>query len=132
MALSFEALRRVLQHVGSLLLLRVDLAAEELALSRRRWLGWLSVTLAGVALLTVALISAAAWLTLLLWDRFGAATLGVLALAFLLAGGLLLWALVRSVRQTPPALARTRAALQEDYEALAAVAGRAPREEPPP
>ena len=32
MALSFEAAGRVLQHVGRLLLLRADLAAEELAL----------------------------------------------------------------------------------------------------
>lgn len=122
MAFSFEALRRVLQHVGQLLLLRADLAAEEFVASRRRWLGWAVSALAGIALLTLAAIAASAWLTLLFWDRFGAATLGVLALVFAAGGGLLLRGLARSAQAAPPALALTRAALHEDYEALAAVA----------
>ncbi len=122
MALSFEALRRVLQHVGRLLLLRADLAAEELAVSRRRWLGWAVLALSGVALLTAAVIAGSAWLTLLFWERFGAGTLGALALLFALGGVLVLRALAQAARTAAPALASTRAALHEDYEALAAVA----------
>lgn len=122
MALSFEALRRVLQHVGRLLLLRADLAAEELAGARRRWVAWSVMALAGVALFAVALVALGAWLTLLLWDRFGAGTLAVLAAALALAGAVLLRGLFQAARQAPPALSRTRAGLHEDYEALAAVA----------
>jgi hypothetical protein len=124
MALSFDALRRVLRHIGRLLLLRADLAAEELAAARRQWVGWLAAALAAVALLTVAVIAAGAWLTLLLWERFGAATAGVLALVFGVAGTVALRALLQSVGEARPPLANTRAALRDDYEALTAAAER--------
>lgn len=131
MALSFEALRRVLQHVGHLLLLRADLAVEELAVLRRRWLGWAVMGLAGVALLAVALIAFGAWLTLLLWERWGPNTLGVLAVAFAIVGALVLRALAQSARQAPPALAQTRAAVHEDYEAVVAAAANRRDDVPP-
>jgi uncharacterized membrane protein YqjE len=119
MALSFDALRRVLQHVSRLLLLRADLAAEEAALLGRQWLGWLVMALVALALLIVAVGAAAAWLTLLLWDRFGAATPAALAVVLAVVAALLLRALGRAAAAAPPPLARTRAALGEDYEALA-------------
>jgi len=119
MALSFEAARRLLQHVGQLLLLRADLAAEELALARRQWVGWLGMALAAFALMVVALIAAGAWLTLLLWDRFGAVTPGILALLSGLAAALVLRGLLQSAGAAASPLAQTRAALREDYEVLA-------------
>jgi hypothetical protein len=119
MALSFEAARRLLQHVGQLLLLRADLAAEELALARRQWVGWLGMALAAFALMVVALIAAGAWLTLLLWDRFGAVTPGILALLSGLAAALVLRGLLASAGAAASPLAQTRAALREDYEVLA-------------
>ena len=119
MALSLDAARRVLQHVGRLLLLRVDLAAEELVLARRQWVAWLCAALAALAALVVALAAAGAWLTLVLWDRFGAATVGVLALAFGAAAVLLVRGLLRAATTAPAPLAQTRAALRDDYEALA-------------
>jgi len=64
----------VLKHGGQLLLLRADLAAEELALAQQKWLGWLAMALAAFALMVAALVGAGAWLTLVLWDRLGAAT----------------------------------------------------------
>lgn len=124
MALSFDAARRVLQHVGRLLLLRIDLAAEELALARRRVVGWLGIALAAFALMVVALVTAAAWLTLVLWDRFGAATPGVLALLLGLAAALLLRSLIHAAGNAASPLARTRTALHEDYEVLASAIGR--------
>lgn len=130
MALSFEALRRVLRHVGELALLRADLAAEELALARRRWLGWAVTALLGVALLTVAVIAASAWLTLLLWDRFGAGTLLALAALYTLMGVALLRALAKSAGGAPSPLARTRAAIHEDYDALASMASASRESEP--
>ncbi len=123
MALSFEALGRVLRHVGQLALLRADLAAEELALARQRWVVWAVAALLGVALVTMAVIAAGAWLTMLLWDRFGAGTLAVLAVLFAAAGVLVLFGLASAARGAPRALAQTRAALHEDYDALAAAAG---------
>lgn len=126
MRLSFDAVRRVGQHVGLLLLLRADLAAEEVSLSLRQWLGWFGVALAAFACLLVALIAAGAWLTLLLWERFGALTPAVLALLFGLAGGLLLRGLLKATESSPAVLSRTRTALREDYEALAGAL--APRE----
>jgi hypothetical protein len=120
MALRLEAVRRVLRHAGQLLLLRADLAAEELALAQRQWVGWLGIALAAAALMLSALIAAGAWLTLVLWDRFGAATVGVLALLFGVAAALLLRGLMRSASTAPAVLSQTRTALREDYEALAA------------
>jgi Putative Actinobacterial Holin-X, holin superfamily III len=117
---SLEAVRRLVRHLGLLLLLRADLAAEELSLSLRQWLTWLGMALATFALLLVTLIAAGAWLTLLLWDRFGAATPGVLALLFGIAGVLLLRGLVNAATVSPAVLSRTRAALREDYDALSA------------
>jgi len=119
MALSLEAARRVLGHTGRLLLLRADLAAEELALARRQWVGWLGLALAAFALLVVALVAGGAWLTLLLWDRLGAATPGILALLLGLAAALLLRRLLHAAGDAAAPLARTRVALREDYEALA-------------
>jgi len=119
MALSFEAARRVLRHVGQLLLLRVDLAAEELALARRQWIGWIGTALAAFALMVVALVAAGAWLTLVLWDRLGVATPGILALLLGLAAVLLLRGLLQAAGTSAAPLASTRAALREDYEALA-------------
>lgn len=118
MALSFEAARRVLRHAGQLLLLRADLAAEELALARRQLAGWLGMALAAFALMVAAAVAAGAWLTLALWDRLGAATPGLLALLFGVAAVLLLRALLQAVGAAAPPLAQTRAALREDYEAL--------------
>jgi Putative Actinobacterial Holin-X, holin superfamily III len=117
---SLEAVRRLVRHLGLLLLLRADLAAEELSLSLRQWLTWLGMALATFALLLVTLVAAGAWLTLLLWDRFGAATPGVLALLFGIAGVLLLRGLVNAATASPAVLSRTRAALREDYDALSA------------
>lgn len=124
MALSFEAARRVVQHVGHLLLLRVDIAAEELALARRQVVGWLAMALGAFALIVVALIAAGAWLTLLLWDRLGAATPGILALLVGVAAVLLLRSLLNAAGSAAPPLAQTRAALHEDYEVLASALGR--------
>jgi hypothetical protein len=119
MAFSFDAARRVLQHVGRLLLLRADLAAEELVLARRQWVVWLCTALAAIALLVVALVAAGAWLTLVLWDRFGAVTVGALALAFGALAAFLLRSVLEAASAAPAPLAQTRAALRDDYEALA-------------
>lgn len=119
MALSFEAVRRVLRHVGQLLVLRGDLAAEELALARRQWVGWLGMALTAMALALAALVAAGAWLTLVLWDRFGAATPGILALLLGLAAVLLSRSVLQAASTAAAPLARTRAALREDYETLA-------------
>lgn len=118
MALSFEAARRALRHAGQLLLLRADLAAEELALARRELVGWVGMALAAFALTVVALVAAGAWLTLVLWDRLGAATPGILALLFGLAAVLLVRTVLQAAGAAASPLARTRAALREDYEVL--------------
>jgi hypothetical protein len=126
MRFSLDAFRRVAQHLGLLLLLRADLAAEELSLSVRQWLGWLGLALTAFAFLLLALIAAGAWLTLLLWDRFGVLTLAALGLFFAACSVLLLRGIVRAAMASPVVLSRTRSALREDFEALsAAVAARA-------
>ncbi len=124
MALSLDALRRVLQHLGQLLLLRGELAAEELRLARRQWIGWLGMALAAFALMLGALIAAGAWLTLALWDRLGPATPAILALLLALAAALVLRALLQAAGNAPPPLAQTREALREDYQALAGAIAR--------
>jgi uncharacterized membrane protein YqjE len=118
MAFSLEAARRAFVHLGHLALARQDLAAEELAMGWRRWAGWMVVALLGLALLVVALGSLTAWLTLVLWERFGAATIGVLALAFGIGAVALMRGLLQVPRGWDPPLARTRQALREDFGAL--------------
>lgn len=118
MAFSFDALRRAVVHLGQLALARQDLAAEELALGWRRWAGWIVVAVLGLALLVVALGALAAWLTLVLWERFGAATVGVLGLVFGIGALALLRALLQAPKGWDPPLARTRQALREDFSAL--------------
>lgn len=124
MALSFDALRRATRHAGHLLLLRADLAAEEVALARRQWIGWLAMAVAAFALMLAALLAAGAWLTLLLWDRLGAITPGILALLLGLAAVVLGRGLLQSAAAASSPLAQTRAALREDYEALASALSR--------
>jgi len=119
MALSFDAINRALQHIGKLLLLRADLAAEEAGLLGRLWLRWLGLAVAALALLIVGLGAAVAWLTLLFWDRFGPGTAGVAALVLVLLGLRLLLRVGTAAAGAPAPLQRTRAALAEDYEALA-------------
>lgn len=131
MAFAFGALGRVLRHVGALLLLRADLAAEELSLARAQLLRWLLAALAGVMLMEVALIALGGWLTVVLWDRFGAATLGVLALLLAAASALLLRGLLQATQTAEVLLARTRRALHDDYEVLASTVASG-REAPPP
>lgn len=123
MGASLGAAGRVLRHVGQLFLLRADLAAEELALARRQYVGWLATVLAAFALLIVALVAGGAWLTLVLWHRLGVATPALLALLFGVAAVLLLRSVMTAATFSPAPLARTRAALADDYHALAAVAG---------
>jgi carbon starvation protein CstA len=130
MALSLDALGRVLQHIGRLLLLRADLAAEEVGLLGRQWLGWVAAAFVAMAMLIVAFGAAVAWLTLVLWDRFGMATAGVAALALALGAVMLLRGVGRAMAAAPPPLVRTRTALSEDYEALAGTVS-APREPGP-
>lgn len=119
MGVSLGAAGRVLRHVGQLLLLRADLAAEELALAQRQYVGWLATVLVGFALLIVALVAGGAWLTLVLWPRLGVTTLALLALLFGVAALLLLRSVVTAATFAPAPLARTRAALVDDYQALA-------------
>lgn len=132
MSLSFDALRRVLRYVVRLALLRADLAAEELAIARRQWIGWCVAAFVASMLFSLALAALGAWLTLLLWDRFGAATVGVLALVFAAAGTIVLRGLLQVTREAPSALARTRAALREDYDVLIASAAPERTGEPTP
>lgn len=131
MAFALGALGRVLSHVGTLLLLRADLAAEELSLARAQVLGWLLAALAGVMLLEVALIAFGGWLTVVLWDRFGAGTLGVLALVLAVSAGLMLRWLMHAARTAEALLVRTRSALHDDYEVLASTVASG-RAGPPP
>jgi hypothetical protein len=119
MSLSFDGIGRVLRHVGRLLLLRADLAAEEAALLGRLWLRWLGQAVVALALLIVGLGAAVAWLTLLLWDRFGIGTLGVAALVLALLGTRLLLRVGAAAAAAPAPFKLTRTAVAEDYEALA-------------
>jgi len=119
MSLSFDAIGRALQHVSRLLLLRADLAAEEAALLGRLWLRWLGAAVLALALLIVGAGALLAWLTLLFWDRFGAGTLGVAALLLVVVAMRLLAWVGAAAAAAPAPLTRTRAALAEDYDALA-------------
>ncbi|MFA7437744.1 phage holin family protein [Castellaniella sp.] len=109
----------VAHHVAALAGTRLELFGLEALEARDRLLQRLAVLLAAALCLFLALLVVTLTVALLFWPtpwRFWA--LGLMALAYALAGLALAWWLVHKVRHDPPPFATTAAVLGEDTRAL--------------
>lgn len=131
MSSTLQSLRRLLSGATALLHIRTEQAALELAQSRAQLARWAGLGAAVAVLALLALGTASAWLAVLLWDRWGAATLLVLALVYGAAGVLLLVRLRREIDAAPPLLAQTLEELGRDRAALFTVQRAEPPSESP-
>ncbi|KAF0099356.1 MAG: hypothetical protein FD187_2212 [bacterium] len=118
-----SSLRALLIQVLSLFATRGELAVLELADARDRVLRWLAFGMLAAILLLAALLTFSIWVAALFWEGPRGLALGLLALVYLLGGGILLGVIAREVAKAPVLLAQTRAELEKDHEALRAHLG---------
>jgi uncharacterized membrane protein YqjE len=111
-------INRAARAASSLLLARAEFAAVELTQTGVDALRWLLWALVATALLVLTLLIATATIVLVLWDRLGWISLGLLALVYAIATGYLMVRLRRRLQVRRPLLAQTLAELSKDREAL--------------
>jgi uncharacterized membrane protein YqjE len=109
-----DALGRVGGGLLGMLHNRLELASIEVAEARERLMLALVASLAGLLLLTGAVIALTAWAAVALWPTLGHAVLGWIALVYGAAGAVLLVWMRARMRAAPPLLAETLAELQKD------------------
>lgn len=112
------SLRALFAQAFSLLMTRGELAALELGEARDRAVRWLVLGLIGAVLLLAALVTVSLWVAALFWDGPRALALGLLALAYIVGGLVVIGIVRREAAHAPTLLAQTRAELQKDREAL--------------
>lgn len=113
----------MLTQALSLFATRGELAVLELADARDRALRWLALGMLAATLLLAALLTFSLWVAALFWEGPRGLALGLLALVYLLGGGILLGVIAREAAKAPALLAQTRAELEKDHEALRAHLG---------
>ncbi len=114
----FAAIRRLAGIAAGMAQSRLELASLELGESGRRFVGSLLIGFLGGLALASAVLTASAWLVVVLWPQFGAVTLLAIAVVYALLGWGLLAALRRRLREEPPLLQATVAELQRDAALL--------------
>jgi uncharacterized membrane protein YqjE len=126
-----QALLLAFRSALSLLLTRAEFANVELSLARAQVMRWLLLALGASVLAMLGLMALSAMIALMLWDRFGWISLGVLAIVYSGAGALLVLHILNEVAKAPPLLAQTFDELAKDREAVfgsAEPAGEGPNE----
>jgi uncharacterized membrane protein YqjE len=112
------SVRTLLAHALALLLTRGELAALELADARDRAVRWLVLALIAAVLLLAALMTVSVWVAAIFWDGPRVLAVGLLAVAYAVAGAVAFSILRREVAAAPPILSETRAELERDRDAL--------------
>lgn len=115
---TFAALRRLVGSAWGLALTRAEFASVELSLARAQLLRWIALTLLATLLALLALLALSALVVLVLWERLGVGSVGLLVVVYA-AAALLVWRRVqRELGDAPPLLAGTVAELRQDRDAL--------------
>lgn len=114
-----QSLRRLASTALALVITRGELAAVELAEARERIARWAVAVLFGAVLLLAALVSVSLLVAALFWESYRWQAIGLLALAYGVAGTWLVLKVMREVRAAPPLLSATLAELAQDRAALA-------------
>jgi uncharacterized membrane protein YqjE len=112
------SVRTLLAHALALLLTRGELAALELADARDRAVRWLVLALIAAVLLLAALMTVSVWVAAIFWDGPRVLAVGLLAVAYAVAGTVAVSILRREVAAAPPILSDTRAELEKDRDTL--------------
>ncbi len=100
------------------LVTRGELAAIELTEARERAARWLVLALVAGVLLLAALLVGSLWVVSIFWESHRSEAIAVVAAAYALAGGGLMWWLVARLRAAPPLLQSTLSELRQDCDAL--------------
>lgn len=112
------SVRAMIAHGVTLFATRGELAALELADARDRAMRWLGLGMVAAVLLLAALMTLSLWVAAIFWDGPRGWALGLLALAYVIAGFVAVSVVRREVAAAPPLLAQTRAELEKDRDAL--------------
>jgi len=112
------SVRAMIAHGITLFATRGELAALELADARDRAMRWLGLGMIAAVLLLAALMTFSLWVAAIFWDGPRGWALGLLALAYAIAGFVAVGVVRREVAAAPPLLAQTRAELEKDRDAL--------------
>jgi uncharacterized membrane protein YqjE len=118
-----QSLRRLASTALALVVTRGELAAVELAEARERIAGWALAAVIGGVLLLAALLTVSLLVAAIFWDSYRWQAIGLLALAYGIAGTLLILRVKREVNAAPPLLSTTLAELARDRAALSADPG---------
>jgi uncharacterized membrane protein YqjE len=109
-----DALSRLTGHLFGMVQSRLELASLELNEARAQLVLMLIASFAAVLLFGGAVAALSAWVAVVLWPTLGHTVLGWIALAYMLAGGGVVWWLRARLRNDPPLLADTLAELRHD------------------
>ncbi len=120
MASPLDAVRRLSAATVSLLLSRAEFASLELAQSRTQLIRWVVLALFAMVLVLLALITGSVLLTLVLWPRYGWATLAVLFAIYVIGAWWVFRSLTAEVSAAPPVLSETLRELSNDRDAFLA------------
>ena len=112
------SVRAMIAHGVTLFATRSELAALELADARDRAMRWLGLGMIAAVLLLAALMTFSLWVAAIFWDGPRGWALGLLALAYAIAGFVAVSVVRHEVAAAPPLLAQTRAELEKDRDAL--------------
>lgn len=113
-----QSLRRLASTALALVVTRGELAAVELAEARQRITGWALAALVGGVLLLAALLTVSLLVAAVFWDTYRWQAIGLLALAYGVAGSWLIVRVKREANAAPPLLSATLAELGRDRAAL--------------
>jgi len=115
----FATLRELPAQIAAMLATRGEIAALELADARDRLVRSLALGAIAAVLMLAALMTLSLWVAAIFWDGPRVLALGLLTLAYGVAGVWLVLAVRRDFASAPPLLAQTLAELQKDRDALA-------------
>ena len=110
--------REAIGLAAAALVTRAELAALELAEARERTGRWLLAALAAAMLLLAALLVGSLWIVSLFWETHRSAAAAAVALAYAVAGGVLVVWLRNRLHAAPPLLQATLDELKQDCDAL--------------
>ncbi|MCL4798527.1 MAG: phage holin family protein [Burkholderiales bacterium] len=117
------SLKRLACTFLAILQTRVEILETELQEERIRLARLVALAVTVAFLVNGALVLGGAWLVLVLWERHGEATIGVLAAALVGAALALVLIAWRALRTRPKPFATTIAELRRDREQLAGRSG---------
>ncbi len=117
------ALQRLAASAVDLLRTRAELAALEFDEARELAKDRITLLVVGLGCLAMATLGATAFVVVYFWDTYRLAAVGVVTLAYLLAGLLAIWRFSVRRENDPRPFAATLAELERDREWLAGRSG---------